>query len=396
MEECYRALTHQLDWINPEDTAARYTMEGIKDMIPTLWSPVKIAYDKDAALEISHWGPQLQYVQVEKKSGYGYLKDIVVRRADQKLYKFKEVKEPYTLNYDPSRVIYEENSKKKRLMCVDEIHKFCDGTLQSVRNVLHQRLKNFSLGYNKDMPLREWTTKDKRRIGIMLNKIDDQLFKRRVLKSLEVLVGEPTSNKLCGRFDTYDGNPVKEILLNLNLPDYRSVLTKPEEGFKVKMDMDEDVSRRVQVKFVTKLKASLKVPKTSIALPSTLTRSGLSAIVNNLLQSFGRCRCSSFRATINNGHVADASNLCHDAVALLLRSIAENNEWLYWYKEPSKPMRVQVKMDMDEDVSRRVQVKFVTKLKAPLKVPETSIALPSTLTRSGLSAIVNNLLQSGN
>ncbi|PWA49168.1 transducin/WD40 repeat-like superfamily protein [Artemisia annua] len=53
-------------------------------------------------------------------------------------------------------------------------------------------------------------------------------------------------------------------------------------------------------------------------------------------------------------------------------------------------------MDIDEDVSRRVQVKFVTKLKAPLKVPETSIALPSTLTRSGLSAIVNNLLESGN
>ncbi|GJS39792.1 ribosome biogenesis protein WDR12 [Tanacetum coccineum] len=61
-----------------------------------------------------------------------------------------------------------------------------------------------------------------------------------------------------------------------------------------------------------------------------------------------------------------------------------------------KTMFFVVKMDMDEDVSRRVQVKFVTKLKAPLKVPETSIALPSTLTRSGLSAIVNNLLQSGN
>ncbi|GJU89296.1 hypothetical protein Tco_1301719 [Tanacetum coccineum] len=29
-------------------------------------------------------------VQVERKSGYGYLKEIVVRRADQKLYKFKE------------------------------------------------------------------------------------------------------------------------------------------------------------------------------------------------------------------------------------------------------------------------------------------------------------------
>nr|GEX63305.1 hypothetical protein [Tanacetum cinerariifolium] len=31
-------------------------------------------------------------VQVEKRSGYGYLKEIVIRRADQKLYKFKEAK----------------------------------------------------------------------------------------------------------------------------------------------------------------------------------------------------------------------------------------------------------------------------------------------------------------
>ncbi|GJY75298.1 hypothetical protein Tco_0480414 [Tanacetum coccineum] len=29
-------------------------------------------------------------VKIEKKSGYGYLEEIVVRRADQKLYKFKE------------------------------------------------------------------------------------------------------------------------------------------------------------------------------------------------------------------------------------------------------------------------------------------------------------------
>ncbi|GJR51330.1 hypothetical protein Tco_1401851 [Tanacetum coccineum] len=111
MEECYRALTDQLDWANPEGhkslvdmskplplqdkesrliipvefffnndlkylkagnkersysssitktPAARYTLKGIEDMILTLWSPVIIAYDKDAAFEISHWGPQRQ------------------------------------------------------------------------------------------------------------------------------------------------------------------------------------------------------------------------------------------------------------------------------------------------------------------------------------------------
>ncbi|GKF14943.1 hypothetical protein Tco_0056405 [Tanacetum coccineum] len=98
------------------------------------------------------------------------------------------VKEPYTPNYDPPGIIYEDKSKKKRLMRVDEIHKFCDGTLQSVCKILRERLLNFKFGYNKDMPLREWTTKDKKCTGIMLNKIDDLLFKRRILRSLEVLV----------------------------------------------------------------------------------------------------------------------------------------------------------------------------------------------------------------
>ncbi|GJR56337.1 hypothetical protein Tco_1406858 [Tanacetum coccineum] len=175
-------------------------------MILTLWSPFTIAYDKDAALGISYWGPQRQQYyrakinQVEKKSGYGYLKKIVIKRAHQNLYKFKEgdfldlhlneiedmllliaqnklfnleVKEPYTSNFDPLGVIYRDKSKKKRLMRVDEIHKFCDETLQPICNILHQRLQNFMLGYNKGMPTREWTDKDKRRTCIMLNKIDD-------------------------------------------------------------------------------------------------------------------------------------------------------------------------------------------------------------------------------
>ncbi|KAK9272420.1 hypothetical protein L1049_002793 [Liquidambar formosana] len=56
-------------------------------------------------------------------------------------------------------------------------------------------------------------------------------------------------------------------------------------------------------------------------------------------------------------------------------------------------------MDIDGDVeetSRRVQVRFVTKLQPPLKAPNTSIAIPSNLTRMSLSAVVNNLLKAGN
>ncbi|KAH0632133.1 hypothetical protein KY284_034919 [Solanum tuberosum] len=48
-----------------------------------------------------------------------------------------------------------------------------------------------------------------------------------------------------------------------------------------------------------------------------------------------------------------------------------------------------------EEAARRVQVRFVTKLKPPFKTPPTSIAIPSNLTRLGLSSIVNNLLKAG-
>nr|GEV26184.1 hypothetical protein [Tanacetum cinerariifolium] len=141
-------------------------------------------------------------VQVEKKFGYGYLKEIVVKRVDQQLYKFKEgdfsdlnlnniegmlllltqnsyqrklnltrpqrscpgmsAKELYTLNYDPQGVIYEDKKKQKKLMRVNELHKFFDETLQYVHKTLLHRLKNFRLGYNpnSDILRREWTEKD--------------------------------------------------------------------------------------------------------------------------------------------------------------------------------------------------------------------------------------------
>ncbi|GJW96437.1 hypothetical protein Tco_0178245 [Tanacetum coccineum] len=34
--------------------AARYEIEGIEDLVPTLWSPTKVGYDKDALKGIKH------------------------------------------------------------------------------------------------------------------------------------------------------------------------------------------------------------------------------------------------------------------------------------------------------------------------------------------------------
>ncbi|GJV73383.1 hypothetical protein Tco_1493378 [Tanacetum coccineum] len=100
-EECYKALSEKLNWENPEGgdylfyltkplplvmtgnrgvsamtyttsitntKVAQYDLPGIEDMVPNIWVPVKPAYDKQ--------------VEVMRKHVYGYLKEIVVRRAD--------------------------------------------------------------------------------------------------------------------------------------------------------------------------------------------------------------------------------------------------------------------------------------------------------------------------
>ncbi|GJW78433.1 putative reverse transcriptase domain-containing protein [Tanacetum coccineum] len=242
--------------------AAKYDLKGIEDMVPMLWSPIKVTYDKHAALGTSHSGPKRQRfyryatnkvskhdvystkrilavtnVKVNKWYGYGHLEEIEVRRVDQQLYKFMEGdfprlhlndikdmlllvkrvedlqlgvesyqkklnisklrtrdedlsrKAPYTTLSDPQGVIYEDKLNKKRLMHSDELHKFSDGTLQSVRDTLHDMANNLRMGYNKVIPRRRWSNVDKKRSHIMVKDIDQQLMERRLMRSLEKFVG---------------------------------------------------------------------------------------------------------------------------------------------------------------------------------------------------------------
>ncbi|GJZ03725.1 hypothetical protein Tco_0537000 [Tanacetum coccineum] len=89
MEECYKALTDQLDWNNPEGDRYPFDLrkplpleKALTDKVPNLWSPIKVAYDKHALLVTN--------VKVNIWYGYGHLEEIEVRRSDKKLYKFKE------------------------------------------------------------------------------------------------------------------------------------------------------------------------------------------------------------------------------------------------------------------------------------------------------------------
>ncbi|GJT88832.1 hypothetical protein Tco_1070549 [Tanacetum coccineum] len=94
---------------------AWYEIVSIEDMVPTHWSTIKYAYDKDATKGIKHWGERhklwyksqmntfskqnvcftqkiigVNSVIVKKLHGYGHLEEVVVKRADRQVYKFKE------------------------------------------------------------------------------------------------------------------------------------------------------------------------------------------------------------------------------------------------------------------------------------------------------------------
>ncbi|GJY59654.1 hypothetical protein Tco_0459546 [Tanacetum coccineum] len=157
-EECYKALSEKFDWENPKGgdypfdlskplslitrgkrqrvpveffinndlkylqgwvstmtymtsttktKVTQYDLLGIEDMVPNIWSPVKVAYDKYTLWGILHLREQrksfyafargmqsrgdvystkriltVTHVSVMRKHGYGYLEEIVVRRVD--------------------------------------------------------------------------------------------------------------------------------------------------------------------------------------------------------------------------------------------------------------------------------------------------------------------------
>ncbi|GJV18748.1 hypothetical protein Tco_1367768 [Tanacetum coccineum] len=73
--------------------AARYEIEGIEDMVPTLWSPTKLnKFSKHNVYATK------KILSVKKLHGYGHLEEIMVKRADRQLYKFKEAIPPHHID----------------------------------------------------------------------------------------------------------------------------------------------------------------------------------------------------------------------------------------------------------------------------------------------------------
>ncbi|GJW43476.1 hypothetical protein Tco_0072275 [Tanacetum coccineum] len=186
-------------------------------MISNLWSATKVGYDKDAAFGIKHWDPKLQQffkaqlnrfskhnvysiqkilsvvsVKINKLHGYGHLEEIVVRKDDQQLYKFKEGDfVNLHLNNIEDMLLLVAQHKLFNLEGSDIIDLVValHGTLKLVRDKLQHRALNFRLGYNKEMSRRKWSAVDKRRSKVMVKLIDKQMRERWIIRNLERLVG---------------------------------------------------------------------------------------------------------------------------------------------------------------------------------------------------------------
>ncbi|GJW58365.1 hypothetical protein Tco_0105096 [Tanacetum coccineum] len=129
---------------------------------------------------------KLTNLNVEERLALGvesYQKKLNLTRPDTYRSDLKQ-KTPYTAYSNPKGFIYQNKDKKNRLIRIDELHKFSDGTLNDVRSALDDILKRIRMEY---LPQTVWRNVDER-AGGMIQAIDRQLKNRRLLRSLEKFV----------------------------------------------------------------------------------------------------------------------------------------------------------------------------------------------------------------
>nr|GEU99187.1 hypothetical protein [Tanacetum cinerariifolium] len=193
------------------------------------WKSPHDVYSKKRVIAVSS-------VKVMRWYDYGYLEEIVVRRNDNVLNKFMECDFPrlnlsdikdlllllvrkkmsnlgvddryqkklnitilettrsniskltlYTAYKNPQGIIYQDKYKGNRLMHSEELYKFCDGTLSSVRSVLNDITSNLEMDY---LPKRHWSNLEMK-MSRIIKTIDKLLFEMRLMRNLEKFV--------CGR-----------------------------------------------------------------------------------------------------------------------------------------------------------------------------------------------------
>ncbi|GJS68503.1 hypothetical protein Tco_0683068 [Tanacetum coccineum] len=163
-------------------TAADYGhIKWIEDLVPnSMWSQMIVNYDKFALWGISHWGKKRRQFYAfattrESARVVGDFHRIRIQDIDDMLLLSRvRGKVRTNLTVEEQDFIYENKDKKNRLMRIDELHKFSDGTLDDVRTALNDRLKGIRMEY---LPQTFWSQRDKVNARAMIQAIDKRLRK---------------------------------------------------------------------------------------------------------------------------------------------------------------------------------------------------------------------------
>ncbi|GKB31847.1 putative reverse transcriptase domain-containing protein [Tanacetum coccineum] len=214
-----------------------------------------------------------------RKHGYGYLEEIVVRRADNVLYRFKEGDFPRLRINDIEDMLILVVQNRLTNLSGDDVADFAIALRMFTRSlVIQKRVKDLQLGvesYQKkinvtkpdttrpDLRKRHPYTPYKDPQGFIY--VDDfernrhyQEYRHGVLAKEKMKhIGKEKSSfhdqghqqaakgkeddeefgEICWRFNTTASNPVKKILLKLNVSDHRSILTDSKEYLKMVMEI---------------------------------------------------------------------------------------------------------------------------------------------------------------
>ncbi|GJV46505.1 hypothetical protein Tco_1431041 [Tanacetum coccineum] len=207
--------------------ATQYDLAGIEDMVPDIWVPVKAAYDLHALWGIYHWREQhktfyayarglqsrhdvysmkrilaVNQVEVMRKHRYGYLKEIVVRRADNIIYRFKEGDFLRLRTNDIEDMLLLVFQNRLTNLLGDDVSDFAIALRMFTRSlVIHKKetrtlhtktLKDSFMSTTMeeiDLAKRCWSKLEKKRANIMIKSIDKALKERRLMRSLKKFVG---------------------------------------------------------------------------------------------------------------------------------------------------------------------------------------------------------------
>nr|GEX61915.1 hypothetical protein [Tanacetum cinerariifolium] len=187
LEEVYKATTDQLDWVNLEGQQYPHNLLKPLPLIPNNRGRRVILFDHFINNDLEYLcggASSRKYttsVTKTKAADYGHIKwieDLVPRTM--------WIEEP--IGYD-KHALWEvsiggvnNKDKKNRLMRIDELHKFSNGTLTDVRTALDDHIKGIRMHY---LPQSIRRKRDKDRAVAMIQTIDKRLKTRRIMRNLE-------------------------------------------------------------------------------------------------------------------------------------------------------------------------------------------------------------------